>query len=288
MAHRPGARGARLGRVGGRPAGHGGRPLAGDATAEALGDGILAVHPEAPDVLIGHSLGTVTALALVERDPGWARTVVLEEPPSALPPEVCLGLAASITADVAAVRADRARVAERVRRECPRWAEEDVYWAVQGIAEMDPEPFARRLRALAAGEPPQPPMAGRILAAAPAAHVLAGRSAASVLEGGTVLGPPTARRSPEGCRTGTWSSSTAGTACTAMRPPSRRARSAPSSAKGAAERRRGAYAADRCGCVAAVSASASSSSSASARRRSSTSGPACRAPKNSTRARRQR
>ena len=169
-------------------AGHGGRPLAGEATGEVLADAVLAVHPEAPDVLIGHSLGTVTALELVERVPGWARTVILEEPPSALPPEVCLGMAESITADVAAVRADRAPVLERVRRECPRWAEEDVYWAVQGIAEMDPEPFARRLRSLASGTTPQTPTAERILAAAPAAHVLAGRSAAAVLEGGSVLG----------------------------------------------------------------------------------------------------
>jgi pimeloyl-ACP methyl ester carboxylesterase len=41
--------------------GHFGRPLAGEATGEALADAVLAVHPEPPDVLIGHSLGTVTA-----------------------------------------------------------------------------------------------------------------------------------------------------------------------------------------------------------------------------------
>jgi pimeloyl-ACP methyl ester carboxylesterase len=62
---------------------------------------VLEVHPEAPDVLIGHSLGTVAAVGLLEREPGWAGTVILEEPPSRLAPELCLGMAESITADAA-------------------------------------------------------------------------------------------------------------------------------------------------------------------------------------------
>ena len=124
-------------------AGHGaGRR--GEVEAAGLAAAVLEVHPEAPHVLIGHSLGTVAAIGLLERDPGWAGTVILEEPPSPLAPELCLGMAESITADAAAVREDRAGLVERIRREQPRWADEDVRWAVEGIAG-----WIRSVRALA-------------------------------------------------------------------------------------------------------------------------------------------
>ena len=167
-------------------AGHGGRPVRGDVSATGLAEAVLAVHPEEPDVLIGHSLGTVTALGLLARQPGWARTVILEEPPSVLAPELCLGMADSITADAAAVREDRARLVERIRRESPRWAEEDVHWAVEGIAEMDPVPFARRLRTLASGADEES-TPDRILAAAPTPYVIAASSERSLLDGGSAL-----------------------------------------------------------------------------------------------------
>jgi pimeloyl-ACP methyl ester carboxylesterase len=166
-------------------AGHGGRPVRGEVDAAGLAAAVLEVHPEEPDVLIGHSLGTVAALGLLERQPGWAGTVILEEPPSALGPELCLAMAESITADAATVRDDRAGLIERIRRENPRWADEDVRWAVEGIAEMDPEPFARRLRALAedqwAGTPE------RILAAQPTPYVIAASSERPLLDGGSAL-----------------------------------------------------------------------------------------------------
>jgi pimeloyl-ACP methyl ester carboxylesterase len=167
-------------------AGHGGRPVRGEVDAAGLAAAVLEVHPEAPDVLIGHSLGTVAAIGLLEREPGWAGTVILEEPPSRLAPQLCVGMAESITADAAAVREDRAGLVERIRREQPRWADEDVYWAVEGIAEMDPAPFARRLRALAEeGEPAGTPE--RILAAEPTPHVIAASSERPLLDGGSAL-----------------------------------------------------------------------------------------------------
>ena len=73
----------------------------------------------------------------------------------------------AIVADVDAVRADRRAVVDRVRRECPRWDGEDVHWAVQGIAEMDPGPFARWLRALAGDEGLRTATPDRIGAVAP-------------------------------------------------------------------------------------------------------------------------
>jgi pimeloyl-ACP methyl ester carboxylesterase len=166
-------------------AGHGGRPVRGEVDAAALAAAVLEVHPEEPDVLIGHSLGTVAALGLLERQPGWAGTVILEEPPSTPAPEVCLGMADSITADAAAVREDRAGLVARVRRDSPRWADEDVFWSVEGIAEMDPAPFARWLRALA--EAPSLGAPERILAAAPTPYVLAASSERPLLDGGSAL-----------------------------------------------------------------------------------------------------
>ena len=167
-------------------AGHGGRPVRGKVDAAGLAAAVLEFHPEEPDVLIGHSLGTLAALGLLERQPGWAGTVILEEPPSVLAPDLCLGMAESITADAAAVREDRAGLIERVRRENPRWADEDVRWAVEGIDEMDPAPFARRLRALAEEED-QVGAPDRILAAAPTPYVIAATSERPLLDGGSAL-----------------------------------------------------------------------------------------------------
>jgi pimeloyl-ACP methyl ester carboxylesterase len=125
-------------------AGHGGRPVAGEVTPAVLAAAVREVVPEPPDVLIGHSLGTVTALALPP-----ALTTILEEPPSARDADTCATIARGLLADVAAVRADRAAVVRRVRDDNPRWADEDVHWAVEGIAQIDAEPFARRFATLA-------------------------------------------------------------------------------------------------------------------------------------------
>jgi len=183
-------------------AGHGGRPLGGEASDAALTEAVLAVVPEPPDVLVGHSLGALTAVALLAREPRWARVAILEEPASLLEPETCLALADGIVADVAAVRADRRPVLARVAREHPEWAEPDVHWAVEGIAQMDPAPFARRLRRLAHDPELRVPLAERVLGAAPAAYVLAGRGDRPFMDGGSALRPAErdelARRLPDG------------------------------------------------------------------------------------------
>jgi pimeloyl-ACP methyl ester carboxylesterase len=168
-------------------AGHGGRGVTDAVSAATLAAAIRAIHPERPDVLVGHSLGTVTAIGLLEADPAWAGTVILEEPPSRLAPDACLALADGIVADVDAVRADRAAVVARVRRESPRWDDEDVHWAVQGIAEMDPLPFARWLRALAGDQHAHAATPERIASVAPRAHVLAALGGRPLLDGGSAL-----------------------------------------------------------------------------------------------------
>jgi pimeloyl-ACP methyl ester carboxylesterase len=168
-------------------AGHGGRPVGGEVTLEGLADAIRDVHPAGPDVLIGHSLGTLTALALVDQLSGWARTVILEEPASLLPPELCFAIAQGISADFAAVRDHRDAVVERVRQGSPRWADEDVHWAVEGIAQMDPAPFIRRLIALAQDERLRFHTPDQLVAIAPSAYVLAAVGDRVFIDGGSAL-----------------------------------------------------------------------------------------------------
>jgi pimeloyl-ACP methyl ester carboxylesterase len=168
-------------------AGHGGRPLHGEADEAALAAAIREVVPAGPDVVVGHSLGALTVLGLLAREPGWAGIAILEDPPSLLHPETCLALADGIVDDVAAVRADRRAVVARVRGEQPRWADEDVHWAVQGIAEMDPAPFARLLRRLASDGRLRVPLAERVLGAAPVPYVLAARGERPFMDGGSAL-----------------------------------------------------------------------------------------------------
>jgi pimeloyl-ACP methyl ester carboxylesterase len=168
-------------------AGHGGRPVRGEVSLEGLADTVRDAHPTGPDVVIGHSLGALTALALVDRLPGWAGTVILEEPASLLPPELCFAIAQGISADFAAVRDHRDTVVERVRESAPHWAEEDVHWAVEGIAQMDPAPFVRRLIALAQDERLRFHTPDRIVAIAPSAHVLAAVGDRVFADGGSAL-----------------------------------------------------------------------------------------------------
>jgi pimeloyl-ACP methyl ester carboxylesterase len=170
-------------------AGHGGRAVAGPLDFDVLVDAALEQYPIGPDLLVGHSLGAVTALALVTRLPGWAATVVLEEPPGmpeAIGAEVGSMIAASVRANAAAVAADRAAVEDWVRHDCPRWTEEDVYWAVDGIAQMDASAFALWLEQMA-GRGEGLNTAAQIAGLTPVPTVLAALSEHGFAEGGSAL-----------------------------------------------------------------------------------------------------
>jgi pimeloyl-ACP methyl ester carboxylesterase len=182
-------------------AGHGGRPVDEEPTDAVLAAAVRDLCAERPDVVVGHSLGAITALALLEHEPRWARTVVLEDPPSILDdPALLRTVADMVEARAHAVRTDRASVVAQVRRDSPAWDDRDVHWAVEGVAEMDAPPFARRLRALADEERPDLP--DRIVAAAPGAHVLAATGGRAFLDGGSALSDADreelARRLPPG------------------------------------------------------------------------------------------
>lgn len=171
-------------------AGHGGRPLTGPVTLDLLVDAVLDVHSTGPDVLIGHSMGTLTALALLQRHPRWASAVILEEPGSVVDTDdVAHALARTIRADAASVRADRDAITARVARGCPSWAAEDVHWAVEGIAQMQAEPFARWFDGTD-GPRPRFDLADRALAVDPVPYLLAARGGRSFADGGSALQDP--------------------------------------------------------------------------------------------------
>jgi pimeloyl-ACP methyl ester carboxylesterase len=101
--------------------------------------------PARVDLLVGHSLGAVAALALAGRRPDRARALVLEDPPGA-PDADPLALAAGIEADGALVVRDRAALIRRERAANPGWADEDVTYSVDGIAAADVPAIAAALR----------------------------------------------------------------------------------------------------------------------------------------------
>jgi pimeloyl-ACP methyl ester carboxylesterase len=170
-------------------AGHGDRVLDGPVDPDVLVDTVLASVPDRPRVLLGHSLGALTTLALLAREPGWADVVVLEDPPC--PGDEAVDAFASLVgaglrADAAAVAEDRAAVARRIREDCPRWADQDVEHAVRGIERADAGAFAGWLEHLDTGGGELDTVA-RVLAVEPTPYVLAARSPKPFLEGGSAV-----------------------------------------------------------------------------------------------------
>jgi pimeloyl-ACP methyl ester carboxylesterase len=159
-----------------------GRPL----DLDALVDGIAGRLGGPVDLLVGHSLGAATAVALAGRRPGTARALVLEDPPSGPDDQGRLLLAAGVEADARTVRQDRRRLVRREREANPTWADEDVEHSVDGIATADAAAVAGGLRAELTWDLPALVAAVRVpllvLAAAPARGGLA--------EGGSALQDP--------------------------------------------------------------------------------------------------
>jgi pimeloyl-ACP methyl ester carboxylesterase len=96
-------------------------------------------------VLVGHSLGGVVAAAIASRRPAAARALVLEDPPGGGTGGADR-FAASIEADGALVRRDRAAIVRREREANPTWRDEDVERSVDGIAAADTAAIAAALR----------------------------------------------------------------------------------------------------------------------------------------------
>jgi pimeloyl-ACP methyl ester carboxylesterase len=127
-------------------AAHGGNRLDGPLTADALVRGVTAQVSGPVDLLVGHSMGAATAISTVARRPGFARAVVLEDPPGGLGLS-SEQLANGVERDADIARQDRDRLVRRSRTDHPTWAAQDVEQDVRGIEEADATAVAAGIRA---------------------------------------------------------------------------------------------------------------------------------------------
>lgn len=134
--------------------GHGESPRmsGGESVADLAGDVYETVAGnlspgERIDVLLGHSLGALTALVLATEHPGLMRRLVLEDPPDSKGgPRSFEGVAREIEEGVARTKGDPDAALESARAENPSWSDEDVANDVAGDLSCDAGPVAAMVR----------------------------------------------------------------------------------------------------------------------------------------------
>ncbi|HEY6738518.1 MAG TPA: alpha/beta hydrolase [Actinopolymorphaceae bacterium] len=129
--------------------GHGDQPpLTRPLAVDELADGVVHRLDGPVDVLLGHSLGAVVALAVALRRPASFGGLVLEEPSGreAMTPAERETFADRLLADAALARRDRRALEQRDRTTNPTWAPADVTHAVDGVLRADAEHLAAALR----------------------------------------------------------------------------------------------------------------------------------------------
>jgi pimeloyl-ACP methyl ester carboxylesterase len=90
----------------------------------------------AVELLAGHSLGALVALQLVSSDPGFARRLVLEDPPGSSSIDWA-GLAAAIEADTRLATADPAALRRDLEAANPAWPPGEAERRVADLADCD-------------------------------------------------------------------------------------------------------------------------------------------------------
>ena len=126
--------------------GHGASPraVAGLSAADLAAD--VAETVEGPvDLLVGHSLGALVALELVGRRPGFARRLVVEDPPGSTLDWPAL--AAGVEADTARATADPAGLRRELEAANPGWHPGESERRVADLADCDGLAIAAALRA---------------------------------------------------------------------------------------------------------------------------------------------
>jgi pimeloyl-ACP methyl ester carboxylesterase len=109
----------------------------------ASGPGQAAVPPV--DLLVGHSLGALVALELVTARPGFARRLVLEDPPG--PSSVdWAGLADGMEADTRRAVEDPQGLRRDLEAENPRWPPGEAERRVADLADCNATAIAAALR----------------------------------------------------------------------------------------------------------------------------------------------
>ena len=160
-------------------AGHGERADAapGPLTIARLAEDVLARLPEDLDLLVGHSLGAVVALAVVAREPGAARAVVLEDPPGSTGVFDSPAVADHVEAEDRAVATDPHAFRDARLAADPTMAPLDAAAAVRSRQLLDTPRIAAMLRT-------DPWDLHRMAAASPVPlHVLAALGPSSALSG---------------------------------------------------------------------------------------------------------
>jgi pimeloyl-ACP methyl ester carboxylesterase len=126
--------------------GHGASPRTepGLVLADLAGD--VAETVEGPvDLLVGHSLGALVALQLVSSDPGFARRLVLEDPPANSIDWA--GLAAAVEADTRLAATDPAALRRDLEAANPAWPPGEAERRVADLADCDGRAIAAAFRA---------------------------------------------------------------------------------------------------------------------------------------------
>ena len=126
--------------------GHGASPraVAGLSAADLAAD--VAETVDGPvDLLVGHSLGALVALELVGRRPGFARRLVVEDPPGSTLDWPAL--AAGVEADTARATADPAGLRRELEATNPGWPPGESERRVADLADCDGLAIAAALRA---------------------------------------------------------------------------------------------------------------------------------------------
>jgi pimeloyl-ACP methyl ester carboxylesterase len=122
--------------------------LAETVQAECPGDAAWpapALRSAPIDLLVGHSLGALVASQLLATRPGFARRLVLEDPPGTSTTDWA-ALAAGIEADSARARTDREGLREDLLAESPDSAPGEAERRVADLAECDAAAIAAALR----------------------------------------------------------------------------------------------------------------------------------------------
>jgi pimeloyl-ACP methyl ester carboxylesterase len=138
--------------------GHGASPrtVAGLSTADLAADvaetvaAELGADPPGPprpavELLVGHSLGALVALELVGAHPGFARRLVLEDPPGSGSVDWA-GLAAGIEADTRLATTDPAALRRELEAANPAWPPGEAERRVADLADCDGLAVAAALR----------------------------------------------------------------------------------------------------------------------------------------------
>jgi pimeloyl-ACP methyl ester carboxylesterase len=130
--------------------GHGSspRPTAGLSVADLATDVAETVEAAAGppvDLLVGHSLGALVALELVAAQPGFARRLVVEDPPGASSIDWA-ALAAGIEADTRRAVTDPGALRRDLEAANPAWPPGEAERRVADLADCDGQAIAAAVR----------------------------------------------------------------------------------------------------------------------------------------------